>query len=62
MNLEIEGWEPTTLEKSLMDGSFDKALAEREVPDIPDIPDDLLEVQEFEEAMEDLRKEIASWQ
>ena len=57
--MTIIGWEPTPLEQSLMDGTFDKEMEGKE---IPDIPEDLIEVQEFGEAMEDLRREIASWE
>ena len=41
-----------------MDGSFDGIIAEGVTPRIPE---DLLEVQPFEEAMEDLRNEIEMW-
>ena len=47
------------MEQSLIDGTFDKEMEGKE---IPDIPEDLIEVQEFSEAMEDLRREIASWE
>ena len=59
INLAIDGWTPTPLEQSLMDGTFDKEMDGKK---IPDIPEDLIEVQEFSEAMEDLRREIASWE
>ncbi|MBR1955951.1 MAG: hypothetical protein IKA13_01395 [Bacteroidales bacterium] len=59
MSFNIEGWVPTPLEESLMDGSFDKIITESATPVIDD---DLLDVQEFNAAMEELKNEIASWQ
>ena len=40
MGFNIEGWIPTELEQSLIDGSFDAEMASRD--DIPKIDDDLL--------------------
>ena len=57
MNIIIEGWEPTPVEKALMDGTFDEMVAGMDV-DIEDIPDDLLDIKEFEEAMDDIKREI----
>lgn len=59
MKTIIEGWTPTELEKSLMDGSFDNKLCESS---IQNIPDDLLSVQTLEEAMADLKREVEQWQ
>ena len=42
-----------------MDGSFDAEMAGCE--DIPVIDDDLLDISEFNDAMEKLRSEITSW-
>lgn len=60
MDIMIEGWEPTPLEKSLMDGSFDKRIITEGVQE--NIPDDLLQVQNFEDAIADLKNEVNSWQ
>ena len=59
MCFDIEGWIPTELEQSLMDGSFDAEMGGCE--DIPEIDDDLLDISEFNDAMEKLKSEIATW-
>ena len=59
MRFNIEGWIPTELEQSLMDGSFDKEMESG--VDIPDIDADLLDVLKFNEAMSELKREISSW-
>ena len=59
MRFNIEGWIPTELEQSLMDGSFDKEM--KSGVDIPDIDADLLDVLEFNEAMSEIKREIYSW-
>ena len=59
MRFNIEGWIPTELEQSLMDGSFDKKM--KSGVDIPDIDADLLDVLEFNEAISELKREIYSW-
>ena len=59
MRFNIEGWIPTELEQSLMDGSFDKKMESGTA--IPDINADLLDVSEFNEAMSELKREISSW-
>jgi len=58
MDIRIENWTPTPLEQSLIDGTFDDNII---VAELEDMPEDLLEVQDFEEAMEDLKREIATW-
>ena len=58
MRFNIEGWIPTELEQSLMDGSFDKEMESG--VDIPDIDADLLDVLKFNEAMSELKREIYS--
>ena len=58
MGFNIEGWIPTKLEQSLIDGSFDAEMASRD--DIPKIDDNLLDISEFNDAMEKLKSEIAS--
>lgn len=63
MNIKIEGWIPTPLEQSLMDGSFDKKLDERKIAEaIASMPQDLLEAQSFEDAMADLKQDMESWE
>ena len=59
MRFNIEGWIPTELEQSLMDGSFDEEMESG--VDIPDIDADLLDVLEFNEAMSELKREIYCW-
>ena len=59
MRFNIEGWIPTELERSLMDGCFDKKMESGTA--IPDIDADLLDVSEFNEAMSELKREISSW-
>jgi hypothetical protein len=59
MRFNIEGWIPTELEQSLMDGSFDKKMESGTA--VPDIDADLLDVSEFNEAMSELKREISSW-
>lgn len=62
MDIKIEGWKPTPLEQSLMDGTFDKQLDERKIAEaLATIPQDLLEVQSFEDAMADLKREAETW-
>ena len=62
MDIKIEGWKPTPLEQSLMDGTFDKQLDERKISEaLATIPQDLLEVQSFEDAMADLKREAETW-
>lgn len=62
MDIKIEGWKPTPLEQSLMDGTFDKQLDERKIAEaLATIPQDLLEVQSFEDAMADLKREVETW-
>ena len=58
MGFNIEGWIPTELEQSLIDGSFDAEMASRD--DIPKIDDYLLDISELNDAMEKLKSEIAS--
>ena len=59
MRFNIEGWIPTELEQSLMDGSFEEKMKSR--VDTPDVEADLLDVSEFNEAMEELKREISTW-
>ena len=49
----IEGWKPSPLEQSLIDGTFDQLR--KEYIDSEEIPDDLLEIQDFETAMEEIK-------
>ena len=59
MSIYIEGWIPTELEQSLIDGSFNAQMAG--CKDVPEIDDDLLDISEFNDAMEKLKSEIATW-
>lgn len=59
MRFNIEGWIPTELEQSLMDGSFEEKM--KSGVDTPDVEADLLDVSEFNEAMSELKREISSW-
>ena len=59
MRFNIEGWIPTELEQSLMDGSFEEKM--KSGVDTPDIDTELLDVSEFNEAMEELKREISTW-
>ena len=58
MSFKIEGWIPSPLEESLMDGSFDLAAKEAVTQSIDA---DLLDVREFNVAMQELKDEIATW-
>lgn len=53
-----QGYKPTPLEESLMNGTFKPCLDE----EIEEIPEDILDVQDFHTAMDELRKEIDTWQ
>lgn len=57
-NFLLEGWTPTPLEQALMDGTIDEYLAVAANPDDEKIPSDFLEVQEFGEAMEEVKAEL----
>lgn len=57
-NFSLEGWTPTPLEQALMDGTIDEYLAAAANPDDEEIPSDFLEVQEFGEAMEEVKAEL----
>ena len=59
MVFNIDGWVPSELEQSLMDGSFDEEV--KSGVDTPYIDTDLLDISEFNEAMEDLKREISTW-
>ncbi len=60
-NFILEGWEPTPLERSLMDGTFGQMITESADQAIDEIPSDFLEVQDFDAAMEDIKSEINRW-
>lgn len=61
-NFMLEGWTPTPLEQSLMDGTFEKSLNESIDTNEEGIPSDFLEVQDFNTAMEEIKREINEWQ
>lgn len=45
-----------------MDGTLEQLINESVDTDLSDIPSDFLEVQGFNEAMEELKSEIDNWQ
>lgn len=61
-NFILEGWIPTPLEQSLMDGTFEQTLSESIDDSYDDIPSDFLEVQDFDTAMQEIKDEIDRWQ
>ena len=61
-NFLLEGWIPTPVEQSLMDGTFNDLINESVEQSFEDIPSDFLELQEFHTAMEDIKSEIDRWQ
>lgn len=61
-NFMLEGWTPTPLEQSLMDGTFENSLNESIDTNEEEIPSDFLEVQDFNTAMEEIKREIDKWQ
>ena len=61
-NFILEGWTPTPLEQSLMDGTFEQMLSESIDDSYDDIPSDFLEVQDFDTAMQEIKDEIDKWQ
>ena len=59
-NFLLEGWEPTPIEQALINGTFKPTLKEcQEVCE--EIPEDFLEIQDFNNAMEEIKREIGSW-
>lgn len=57
-NFIIEGCPLTPAEQALMDGSLEQLLLESTDDSFEDIPSDFLEVQDFDEAMKDIKAEI----
>ena len=57
-NFILDGCEPTPIEQSLIDGTFEELLASSNDIDEEDIPEDFLEVQDFDVAMEEIKQEI----
>ena len=60
-NFLLEGWIPTPVEQSLMDGTFKPSLNES-MEACEEIPQDFLEIQDFNTAMEEIKSEINKWQ
>lgn len=58
MDIMIEGWQPTPLERSLIDGSLDRITTGSS---IQDILEDLSDVQLIDDVMDDLKNEIRGW-
>lgn len=56
-NFILEGWTPTPVEQSLIDGTFEELLNES-IDNNEKIPNDFLEVQDFNTAMEEIKQEI----
>lgn len=61
-NFNLEGWTPTPVEQALYDGTFEQMLNESEELDNEEIPSDFLEVQDFDDAMEDIKREIDEYE
>ena len=61
-NFILEGWTPTPVEQSLMDGTFNELLNESVEQFSENIPSDFLEVQDLNAAMEEIKTEIDRWQ
>lgn len=60
-NFILEGWIPTPLEQSLMDDTLEQLLLKSTDDSFEDIPSDFLEVQDFDDAMEEIKAEIEKW-
>lgn len=60
-NFILEGWTPTTVEKALINGTFEELLNES-IDNNEEIPKDFLEIQDFDAAMEEIKQEIDKWQ
>lgn len=63
-NFMLDGWVPTPVEQTLMNGSF-SSLIEKSVDadsEYEDIPSDFLELQDFDIAMKEIKSEIDKWQ
>ena len=56
-NICLDGWKPTPLEQALMDDTFDDLINESQ-GSIENVPSDLLEFQDFEDAMEEIKADI----
>lgn len=61
-NFILEGWTPTPVEQSLIDGTFEQLLSESVEDSDDSIPADFLEVQDFDTAMQEIKTEIHKWQ
>ena len=59
-NFLLDGWIPTPVEKAFMDGTFNPSSKEVMMT-IAEIPEDFLEIQDFNNAMEEIKREIGSW-
>lgn len=55
----IEGWEPTPVERALMEGTFDELITENSVQEVPE---DLKHFKEFGQAIENIKRELGVWQ
>jgi hypothetical protein len=60
-NFILEGCPLTPVEQALMDGTFEQLLSESLDDSFEDIPSDFLELQDFDDAMEEIKAEIEKW-
>lgn len=58
-NFLLEGWEPTPVEQALMNGTFKPTLKEFQEA-CEEIPKDFLEIQDFNTAMEEIKRDISN--
>ena len=61
-NFMLECWVPTPIEQSMMDGTLERFLNESIDANEEEVPSDFLEVQDFNAAMEEIKREIDEWQ
>ena len=58
-NFVMEGWVPTEVEQALVDGNSKEMANKKDLKE--PIPDDFLEVQDFNQAISDIKQEINLW-
>ena len=61
-NFILEGWIPSQVEQSLIDGTYNDLINESIEESLNDIPNDFLQLQDFDAAMEEIKSEIDKWQ
>ena len=57
-NFLLDGWNPTPVERALMNDDFDKLLNDTDIDDTEDIPSDFIEVQDFNSVMEEIKNSM----